>query len=580
MFYRLGSDDERFKTLHFQPGLNLVLAERERRSTDTDSRNGAGKTSMVELLHFLLGATTQRTSVWAHKALTRHTFELLMDWPGRQDLVKIRRSPANPKVFLQPDVTRRSREEQLWADEFAGDVSLKEWQWAIERDLYRVPSPESPVSGRTMLSFAIRRGLDGLLSPTASHARQSAQDAMVNLSHLFGLDVGLAEQYRTLATQDSTRRKLVQATKDPVWGKIVGRSAELRGEIGAVEQRVRELQEQVKEFRVLPEYENIRAEADELEQEIRRLRDQDTVDRHNLLEMREATADVAEPDGRYLEEAYEQLGVLMGREVQRRFEDVRAFHQTVVRNRERQLREEVARVEERLAERAGERERLGERQSALLTMLSEGGALDALTALQHVLAQEQARLEALRHRFQAAQTLEASRREIEGKRIELETATAEDLEHRAALTSAANRLFNVYARRLYSDARTPFLSFTPGKQRIQIEAHIDTDNSRGVHNMVIFCFDLALAVIAHRGRRGPDFLVHDSHLYDGVDARQLAAALALGAEVAEEEGMQYIVTMNSDDLTKAESEGFSPTGHVLEPHLTDQPDGGLFGFRF
>ncbi len=43
--------------------------------------------------------------------------------------------------------------------------------------------------------------------------------------------------------------------------------------------------------------------------------------------------------------------------------------------------------------------------------------------------------------------------------------------------------------------------------------------------------------------------------------------------------MQYIVTMNSDDLTKAESEGFSPAGHVLEPHLTDQPDGGLFGFR-
>ncbi|GAA1775230.1 ABC-three component system protein [Actinomadura chokoriensis] len=580
MFHRLGSDDERFKTLHFEPGLNLVLAERAHRSTETDSRNGTGKTSMVELLHFLLGATTQKTSLWAHKALKRHVFELIMDWPGGHDLVRIRRGPATPKVFLRPDVTRRSQGERLWQEEFAGEISLKEWQWAIERDLYRVPSPESPLSGRTMLSFAMRRGLDGLLSPTGTHARQSPHDAMLNLSHLFGLDVGLAEQYRTLATQDSTRKKLVQATKDPVWGKIVGRSAELRGEIGAVEQRVLELQEQVKEFRVLPEYENIRAEADELEQAIRRLRDQDTVDRHNLLEMREAAADVAEPGDHYLEEAYGQLGVLMGREVRRRFEDVRAFHQTVVSNRERQLREEVARVEERLAERARERERLGERQSALLTMLSEGGALDALTALQHVLAQEQARVEALRHRFQAAQTLEASRREIDGKRIELETATAEDLEDRAALTYEANRLFNIYARRLYSDARTPYLAFTPTKQRMQIEAHIDTDNSRGVHNMVIFCFDLALTVLAHRGGRGPDFLVHDSHLYDGVDARQLAAALTLGAEVADEEGLQYIVTMNSDDLSKAESAGFGPASHVLEPHLTDQPDGGLFGFRF
>lgn len=40
--------------------------------------------------------------------------------------------------------------------------------------------------------------------------------------------------------------------------------------------------------------------------------------------------------------------------------------------------------------------------------------------------------------------------------------------------------------------------------------------------MVIFCFDLTLAVLAHRHGRGPDFLIHDSHLYDGVDERQIA----------------------------------------------------------
>ncbi|WP_433375229.1 DUF2326 domain-containing protein [Streptosporangium sp. CA-115845] len=44
--------------------------------------------------------------------------------------------------------------------------------------------------------------------------------------------------------------------------------------------------------------------------------------------------------------------------------------------------------------------------------------------------------------------------------------------------------------------------------------------------------------------------------------------------------MQYIVTMNSDDLNKAVSMGFDANPHIIEPHLTDQPDGGLFGFRF
>ena len=87
-------------------------------------------------------------------------------------------------------------------------------------------------------------------------------------------------------------------------------------------------------------------------------------------------------------------------------------------------------------------------------------------------------------------------------------------------------------------------------------------------------------MIAHRAGRGPDFLVHDSKLYDGVDERQVARALELAAEVTREEGMQYIVTMNSDDLTKAERMGFDAEPYVIEPRLDDSDQGGLFGFRF
>ena len=47
---------------------------------------------------------------------------------------------------------------------------------------------------------------------------------------------------------------------------------------------------------------------------------------------------------------------------------------------------------------------------------------------------------------------------------------------------------------------------------------------------------------------GPGFLIHDSHLFDGVDERKVAKALQLGAAHAERVGFQYIVTMNSDAL--------------------------------
>ena len=96
------------------------------------------------------------------------------------------------------------------------------------------------------------------------------------------------------------------------------------------------------------------------------------------------------------------------------------------------------------------------------------------------------------------------------------------------------------------------------------------------------CFDLMLAEICSEQGRFPGFLVHDSHLFDGVDERQVAKALQLGAERAEKNGFQYIVTLNSDAIpTEGFSGDFDVMSHVLDTRLTDATDdGGLFGIRF
>ena len=44
--------------------------------------------------------------------------------------------------------------------------------------------------------------------------------------------------------------------------------------------------------------------------------------------------------------------------------------------------------------------------------------------------------------------------------------------------------------------------------------------SKGINNMQIFRFDLMLMVLLSKRGVGPKFLVHDSHLFDGVDDRQ------------------------------------------------------------
>ncbi len=578
MLRELGSDDPRFRTVRFRPGLNLLVADRTDTSTDDQSRNAVGKTSVVELLHFLLGADKARVKLMADKTISQATFRLDMDWPGQETPIRVRRTGRRPsEILLKPDVVRGA--QTLFGGE--KPIQLKEWRSAIERDLFGIRPEDKGLSGRILLSLYLRRdsgaGFQDALKPVP---RLSTHLVTTNLCYLLGMDWALARRYADLSEREATRRKLAAAEKDPVWGRIVGSSAELRGQIRTVQQRVDDLKRQIDEFQVVPEYEEIQREADEVNRRIRRLRNDEVVHRRNLEELEQAVADVHEPDDRYLEQAYAELNVVLGDQVRARFDQVKEFHQAVVRNRRHYLDEEITQLRERISASEREREELGRRQAELMRILNEGGALDTLTVMQHALGRELAHLEALQHRLNAAQALEQSKREIDREKDRLEEEMQTDIEERAEVEQQANALFSSFVQELYGNDRTPYLAFKARKSALDIILQLDSDDSSGISNMKTFCFDLTCAIIAHRAGRGPDFLVHDSKLYDGVDERQVHRALTLAARLMEDEGMQYVVTINSDDLAKAENLGFDPAPYVIEPRLDDTPDGGLFGFRF
>ncbi|WP_405796184.1 ABC-three component system protein [Streptomyces sp. NBC_01506] len=608
MLRRLSADDKRFKAVSFQPGLNLLVAETTAASRLTDSRNGSGKSSVIELLHFLLGARADNKHLAARKELRQAVFTLGLDWPDLdKELHVSRRGGDARKVTLVPSllppltsgpasgVAAEHMEFQLPVLGGSGPrstaavdsadpqtVSLAEWQALIEKNLFGLSGEHPGVSGRALLSFLIRKvGDHGFNEAERSFSRQSEALATPNLAYLLGLDSTLAARYQDLAAKKATRDQLKKAVNDPVWGQVVGKSADLRGEIAVQDSKISELRRQMESFRVVPQYEVLKERADELTRRIQNLSTRDVIDRRNLDHLERAVEETVDPEVRYLEQVYNDLGVTLPDQALRRFDDVRAFHEAVVRNRRTFLKEEIAATRRNLEDRKAERARLDDEQSVILRELSEGGALDGLTTLQKALAQEEARLGALQHRLKAAQTVEASSREIEAARLELTREVDTDLQERQQQITQATVLFHELASRLYGSDRPAYLSVEAGRSSLKITPKISSDVSQGINKMSIFCFDLTMAVIAHRGGRAPDFLVHDSHIFDGVDDRQLTRALEVAVDLTAAEGMQYIVTINEDDLSKARNLGFDPDSYIIEPMLTDAYEGGgLFGFRF
>ena len=212
-------------------------------------------------------------------------------------------------------------------------------------------------------------------------------------------------------------------------------------------------------------------------------------------------------------------------------------------------------------------------------LLKSHGALEQFSRLQAEAARQEAVVESLRQRFSAAERFEGTKNELDIERNRLTLRLRRDFAEQEGRLSEAILAFEETSKRLYDSAGSILMD--PTSNGPQFLFPMQGSSSKGIKNMQIFCFDMMLMRLCTQRGIGPGCLVHDSHLFDGVDGRQVASALKVGAETASELGFQYIVTMNEDDAFKEQVEGFDLKQFVLPVTLTDaREDGGLFGFRF
>ena len=587
MIHGISSDLASFKNLTFGPGLNILLAEKSEGATDRQSRNGAGKTSFVELVHFLFGGNADKDSIFRSPELTTWSFEARVDVGG--GLVDVVRSGMKPsRIRLQGDTSMWPLQPSL--DAKSGDLifSNEHWRTLLGTVFFDLNETEvsderlrfSPTFRSLFSYFARRQNSGGLLGPTQQSSMQQAWDQQVAVSYLLGLDARIPQEFQEIRTQEKAMAELRKAAKEGGLGRYFGTAAELRTRLTIAEARARRLGEQLASFNVVPEYAEYEREASLLTRDISVLNDENTIDCELILQLGDTIDSEQSPAAENLDRLYREAGVILPSTVGRRFDEVAAFHLAVVQNRRAHLANEVEAAQARIIERDFTRERLDGRRRQLMGILRSGGALEHYARLQEETGRAEAEAEGLRQRLATAERIESTKVELEIERARLLKALQNDLHERREVISEAILTFEELSNALYEKAGSLTISATPNGPTVDVR--IDAQRSKGITNMQIFCFDLMLADLATRRGLGPGFLLHDSHLFDGVDERQVAKALQLGADHAAAVGYQYIVTMNSDALPRdGFRQGFDVNAFVRPTKLTDTTEtAGLFGLRF
>ncbi len=583
MIKQISSSDIRFKSVEFQKGFNVILADRSNTATEKDSRNGLGKSSLINVMHFLLGSSPKKDEGLRRKELSKSDYKMTLTLEGKEYIIK--RNPERfAEVFLQGDFT--GWEIQPEYDAVKKTYLLKNAEWtkmlghkffelSIEAEQKYFPKY------RGLISFFIREGKDAYHDPFQHMGKQLEWDKQVQNAYLLRLNYEYAIALQIIKDKEEILQQLKTAAEQGLLGEFSGTIGDLEADRVRLFDDIKKFEEELNDFNVHPEYKEIQKEANAITKKI-----QDELNERNLCEQllsrySHSLDAESEADVESVEKIYKEAGVVFPDALVRSLEEIKGFHLTVIKNRKDYLEAEVKKLTRQITVHDISIAQLSDKRKELLQILKTHGALEEHFKLQQRLLEKQEVYNAVVTKISNLRKFQEGKSDLKIEKEDLLKKMRSDYNERKEIIDEAIILFNQNSESLYNEPGN--LSIDVANTGYKFKVEIKRSGSTGIDAMKVLCYDLTLAQLRAKQVDKPGFLVHDSAMFDGVDERQIAKGLERAYELSEKFGFQYICTLNSDIIPYKEfSAGFTEKFEkAIRLRLDDSSEaGGLFGFRF
>lgn len=575
-------DQKSFKKVTFEKGFNVVLAQRTEESTEKDSRNGTGKTSLIEIIHFCLGSTIKPRNTLRAKELEDWTFILDITLRGEEYTV-YRNTLNRSHIKVEGDFSDWPIKPLYNDKENSYIMKTRDWTSLLGYMMFGLPittDKKYTPTFRSLISYFIRRGVNAFQNPFKHFPQQKEWDIQVNNTYLLGLNWEYAAEFQILKDRRNTLETLKEAAKQGLLTGYIGSLGELEAERVRLEEKTNESEKQLATFEVHPQYYDIEEEVNRLTREIHEITNRYTLNRQILHEYEKSIAEEEDVPINKVEQIYNEAGLTFSDKVIETLSKVMNFHKKVIENRKNYLQSEIARLLKEIEEQESKIRSLSNERSKLFTILRTHGALGEYSKLQNRVTNLRQQLEEIRNRIENLKRFEEDKSSLDIERQSLLQKARRDFEERKAQRDMAISFFNRNSQRLYSESG--ILSINIAEKGYKFNVDIKRARSQGIGYMKVFCYDLMLIQLRLHYQDMPGFLIHDSTIYDGVDERQIAASMELAAEEAEKRGFQYICAINSDCVPYGDfsSDFKDKFDNYIRIELTDKEEGCLFGIRF
>lgn len=572
----LQANKSQFKEVIFQQSFNAILAERTKESTKKDSRNGLGKSTLIALIHFCLGS---RTNNKLRVYLKDWEFTLRLTIAGKE-IAASRGFEAASLVFIEGNTSDLPITPKPYGDRLS--FSAKEWNLVLGKLTFGLPvkaSKDYSPTFRSLISYFIRRGKDSFSKAFEHHRKQREWEKQVNNAFLLGLSWEDARDWQKLKDKKKALQDLQTAAGSGVFSEIIGSLGELEATKVRLENQIRTRENELQSYQVHPQYRELQSQANHLTREIHQMSNLNISDSNLLSSYIQSIEEEVSRTSDDILKIYEQIEIEIPEFIHRRFEEAQAFHSEIVENRRDFLSTELQRLRRIIQERERQIETLTQQRSEIMQTLETHGALEEYNRLQQLHLKNVEKLNEINSKIETLRKLEDKKLEYRIESDLLRQRAQRDYSERRGQREKAISIFNENSEALYSAPGSLVINI--GDSGFKFDVEIERSDSEGVSNMKIFCYDLMLAQLWAEKDPGPNILIHDSTIFEGVDERQVALALELAAKKASQYGFQYICMLNSDRLPLEDfSADFDIYSHSQLTLTDETEDGSLLGLRF
>ena len=528
------SNQSSFRTVEFNAtGLSFVVAKQKNPGSSEQGKtyNGVGKSLLVRIVHFCLGARTESYKVFCEKL---PEWEFFVDYEIDNKKYTAKRTTNDPKKIVLNDEV----------------ISVKKFNEKMKSLCFEIPENISFLTFRSLIPFFIRPKKESYVAYNKPGKTKTDYQALLYNAFLLGLDAVLVQKKHKIRKEQDRVKNLEKNFKnDSLLRDFFTGNKDVILTLIDLEERIKKLDDNLSNFKVAEDYNDVQLEADRVEKELFSLSNRVIMLQNNIENIDKNLENSPDINKDNIKAIYKESKINFPDNMTKTLDELEVFYEKLMSNRKRRLLEQQNKLKlEQQNKKAGV-VKLQNDFDKFMKYLGEHQALDLFVSISNKSAELKAERDSLKKYQELQSEYKIKERQFEKDFIELTEVTEQYLTEIEPDTSVLRDYFRSIAKIFYPDSVAGLtIECNDGENQLQfnIDAKIESDASDGINNVKIFCYDLTILFKGYNHKI--DFIFHDSRLFDGTDERQKADMFKTVYEKFTHLNKQYIATVNQNQL--------------------------------